>query len=197
MRERFAQAEPTECVQRSLASLREVSAIVDAKAPDEAAAFKTWLLRGDEAAPPRAAPAPQQAPPAGPPAAQPQPQAQPAPTPPAPPPVVVQLPREVATSIREAAVDDGERREVAGAHEGAQRGSRPAARRGRGRHHHHDAGRRWAASAPRRRQEPDREARRPARRRRRRRKPPAVAAERQRLNCRGVRRSTAPSRRWS
>ena len=43
MRERFAQAEHTECVQRSLASLREVSAIVDAKAPDEAAAFKTWL----------------------------------------------------------------------------------------------------------------------------------------------------------
>jgi hypothetical protein len=43
MRERFAQAEPTESVQRSLASLREVSAIVDAKAPDEAAAFKTWL----------------------------------------------------------------------------------------------------------------------------------------------------------
>ena len=35
----FAQAEPTECVQRSLASLREVSAIVDAKAPDEATAF--------------------------------------------------------------------------------------------------------------------------------------------------------------
>ena len=32
MRERFTQAEPTECVQRSLASLREVSAIVDAKA---------------------------------------------------------------------------------------------------------------------------------------------------------------------
>lgn len=43
MRERFARAEPTECVQRSLASLREVSAIVDAKAPGEAAAFKTWL----------------------------------------------------------------------------------------------------------------------------------------------------------
>jgi hypothetical protein len=43
MRERFAQAEPAECVQRSLASLQEVSAIVDAKAPDEAAAFKTWL----------------------------------------------------------------------------------------------------------------------------------------------------------
>src|SRR5262245_47851708 len=43
MRERFTQTEPTECVQRSLASLREVSAIVDTKAPDEAAAFKTWL----------------------------------------------------------------------------------------------------------------------------------------------------------
>jgi hypothetical protein len=43
MRERFTQTEPTESVQRSLASLREVSAIVDAKAPDEAAAFKTWL----------------------------------------------------------------------------------------------------------------------------------------------------------
>ena len=43
MRERFAKAEPTECVQRSLENLREVSAIVDAKAPDEAAAFKSWL----------------------------------------------------------------------------------------------------------------------------------------------------------
>jgi hypothetical protein len=43
MRERFAKAEPTECVQRSLESLREVSTIVDAKAPDEAAAFKIWL----------------------------------------------------------------------------------------------------------------------------------------------------------
>jgi membrane-bound lytic murein transglycosylase B len=43
MRKRFAQAEPAECVQRSLASLREVSAIVDAKAPNEAAAFKAWL----------------------------------------------------------------------------------------------------------------------------------------------------------
>ena len=43
MRERFAQAEPTECVQRSLACLREASAIVDAKAPNEAAVFKSWL----------------------------------------------------------------------------------------------------------------------------------------------------------
>ena len=43
MRDRFAHAEATECVQRSLASLREVTAIVDAKAPGEAVAFKTWL----------------------------------------------------------------------------------------------------------------------------------------------------------
>src|SRR5262249_16837956 len=43
MCKRFAQAEPAECVQRSLASLPEVSAIVDAKAPNEAAAFKAWL----------------------------------------------------------------------------------------------------------------------------------------------------------
>lgn len=43
MRERFAQAEPAKCVERSLVSLREVSAILDAKAPDEAAAFKSWL----------------------------------------------------------------------------------------------------------------------------------------------------------
>jgi hypothetical protein len=43
MRERFAQAESMESVQHSLASLRAVSAILDAKAPDEAAAFKTWL----------------------------------------------------------------------------------------------------------------------------------------------------------
>jgi hypothetical protein len=43
MRDRFAHAEAAECVQRSLASLREVTAIIDAKAPGEAAAFKTWL----------------------------------------------------------------------------------------------------------------------------------------------------------
>ena len=43
MRERFAQTQTAECVQRALASLREVSAIVDAKAPNEAAAFKAWL----------------------------------------------------------------------------------------------------------------------------------------------------------
>ena len=43
MRERFAHAETTECVRRSLASLREVTTIVDARAPGEAAAFKSWL----------------------------------------------------------------------------------------------------------------------------------------------------------
>ena len=34
---------PAELVQRSLANLREVSAILDAKAPGDAQAFKTWL----------------------------------------------------------------------------------------------------------------------------------------------------------
>ena len=41
---RFADVEePAECVQRSLDSLREVSKILDAKSPDDAAAFKIWL----------------------------------------------------------------------------------------------------------------------------------------------------------
>ena len=41
---RFADVtEPAQCVQRSLSSLREVSAILDANAPSDAAAFKTWL----------------------------------------------------------------------------------------------------------------------------------------------------------
>jgi hypothetical protein len=39
----FAGAHPADCVQRSLANLREVSAILDAKAPADAAAFKAWL----------------------------------------------------------------------------------------------------------------------------------------------------------
>jgi hypothetical protein len=43
MRERFAGAEPDDCVQRSLASLREVSALLYAKASGDAAAFKIWL----------------------------------------------------------------------------------------------------------------------------------------------------------
>ena len=40
---RFAGAKPAEIVQRSLDNLREVSAILDAKAPAEAAAFKAFL----------------------------------------------------------------------------------------------------------------------------------------------------------
>jgi hypothetical protein len=39
----FAGAHPHDCVQRSLANLREVSKILDAKAPADAAAFKAWL----------------------------------------------------------------------------------------------------------------------------------------------------------
>lgn len=39
----FADAHPADCVQRSLANLREVSQILDAKAPADAAAFKAWL----------------------------------------------------------------------------------------------------------------------------------------------------------
>jgi hypothetical protein len=42
--ERFADVtEPAQRVQRSLSSLREVSAILDANAPSDAAAFKAWL----------------------------------------------------------------------------------------------------------------------------------------------------------
>ncbi len=44
LRECFADAEPVDCVQRSLANLREVSSILDAKAPSDAAAFKGWLV---------------------------------------------------------------------------------------------------------------------------------------------------------
>lgn len=39
----FADAHPADCVQRSLANLREVSAILDTKAPADAGAFKAWL----------------------------------------------------------------------------------------------------------------------------------------------------------
>ncbi len=39
----FAGAHPADCVQRSLAQLREVSKILDTKAPADAAAFKAWL----------------------------------------------------------------------------------------------------------------------------------------------------------
>jgi hypothetical protein len=43
LRARFTNAGPTECVQRSLESLRQVSAILDAKAPCDAPLFKAWL----------------------------------------------------------------------------------------------------------------------------------------------------------
>jgi hypothetical protein len=43
LRKRCANADPAELVQRSLACLRDVSKILDAKAPDDAVAFKAWL----------------------------------------------------------------------------------------------------------------------------------------------------------
>jgi hypothetical protein len=43
LRKRFAGAKPGDAVQRSLDNLREVSAILAAKAPGDARAFKAWL----------------------------------------------------------------------------------------------------------------------------------------------------------
>ena len=43
LHKRFAGAKPADAVQRSLANLREVSAILDAKAPADASSFKAWL----------------------------------------------------------------------------------------------------------------------------------------------------------
>ena len=43
LRQNFKGAKPADAVQRSLANLREVSAILDAEAPQDAAAFKSWL----------------------------------------------------------------------------------------------------------------------------------------------------------
>ena len=43
LREHLADAKPTEIVQRSLDSLRDVSAILDTKAPGDAAGFKAFL----------------------------------------------------------------------------------------------------------------------------------------------------------
>jgi hypothetical protein len=43
LRKHIADAEPPEIVQRSLDSLRDVSAILDAKAPGDAPGFKTFL----------------------------------------------------------------------------------------------------------------------------------------------------------
>jgi hypothetical protein len=43
LRKRFAEAKPADVVQRSLASLEEVSRLLEAKAPKDAVAFRTWL----------------------------------------------------------------------------------------------------------------------------------------------------------
>jgi hypothetical protein len=43
LRKRFAGAKPADVVQRSLASLADVSRLLEAKAPNDAAAFKAWL----------------------------------------------------------------------------------------------------------------------------------------------------------
>jgi hypothetical protein len=43
LRTQFKAAKPADVVQRSLANLREVSAILNAKAPGDASAFKAWL----------------------------------------------------------------------------------------------------------------------------------------------------------
>ena len=43
LRQHLTGAKPADAVQRSLANLKEVSAILDAKAPQDAAGFKTWL----------------------------------------------------------------------------------------------------------------------------------------------------------
>ncbi len=49
LRARFAEAAPADCVHRSLASLKSVSAILEAKAPDDAKGFKAWLCSLSEA----------------------------------------------------------------------------------------------------------------------------------------------------
>jgi hypothetical protein len=43
IRKRFAGAKAADVVERAIANLREVSAILNAKAPGDAAAFKAWL----------------------------------------------------------------------------------------------------------------------------------------------------------
>jgi hypothetical protein len=43
LRKRFANAKPADVVQRSLASLQEVSRLLETKAPNDAGAFKAWL----------------------------------------------------------------------------------------------------------------------------------------------------------
>ena len=43
LRQHLSGAKPADAVQRSLANLREVSTILNSKAPQDAAAFKAWL----------------------------------------------------------------------------------------------------------------------------------------------------------
>ncbi len=43
LKERFRGAQPADVVKRSVDALAEVGSLLDAKAPGEAAAFKTWL----------------------------------------------------------------------------------------------------------------------------------------------------------
>jgi hypothetical protein len=43
LRKRFAGAKATDVVERAIANLQDVSAILNAKAPDDAGAFKAWL----------------------------------------------------------------------------------------------------------------------------------------------------------
>ncbi len=43
LRQRFEGAKPAEVVQRSVEALRDVAALLSAKAPGDAAAFKAWL----------------------------------------------------------------------------------------------------------------------------------------------------------
>jgi hypothetical protein len=45
LRKQFTGTKPSEFIRRSLENLREVSAIVDKKAPEDAEAFKAWLYR--------------------------------------------------------------------------------------------------------------------------------------------------------
>ena len=43
MRENFTEAKPADVVQGSISTLGEVSRLLDAKAPKDAAVFKAWL----------------------------------------------------------------------------------------------------------------------------------------------------------
>ena len=42
---KFAASQPSDLKMKAIDSLRQVSALLDAKAPDDAAAFKDWLAK--------------------------------------------------------------------------------------------------------------------------------------------------------